>query len=133
MKTLSETDRMIHEMPPGLDRAILDVLKFHVGRENAISRPAMMVYLRQLGFHLKDDRPMREANNSLRKQGIKICSAGGSKGGYWLAANHQELEEFIKNEVEARANDLHEQARAMRAAAEKEWGRYSPEKQITMF
>ena len=128
-----DLDEIIEQMPPGLDRAILDVVKFHVGKENAISRPVMLVYLRQLGFYLKDDRPMRLAINSLRKQGIKICSAGGTKGGYWMAANHQELEEFIKHEVEARAYDLHEQARAMRASAEKEWGRYSPEKQISMF
>ena len=76
---------------------------------------------------------MRASINLLRKQGIEICSAGGDEGGYWMAANHEELEEFIQNGIESRAKDLHEQARAMMLAAEKKWGRYSPEKQISMF
>jgi hypothetical protein len=109
------------------------VLKFHTGRKNAVSRPAMLTYLKQLGFNLKDDRPMRAAINLLRKQGIEICSAGGENGGYWLAADHEELEEYIQRELHPRAMDLLEQEKALKAEAEKRWGRYSPEKQASLF
>lgn len=126
---------MIDNLPAGLDRAVLDVIKFHEGRENAISRELLVHDLKSMGFDVSE-REARACINQLRKSGMPgtwICSTGGVDGGYWLAADHEELEEFLQKEVDARALDLHEQASAMRRAAEKRWGRYSPEKQISMF
>jgi hypothetical protein len=82
----------------------------------------MLKQLGQLGFPMKDDRPMRECINELRKRGQFICSAGGHKGGYWLAADPAELQDYIDRELHPRAVDLLEQEKALRAAADKQWG-----------
>ncbi len=128
-----DIDELIDNLPAGLERAILDVLKFHKGREEAISRSQLLIDLKMMGFPMKDDRPARLCINQLRKQGITICSTGGKNSGYWMAKNNDELEEYIQNEPLARIKDLSEQVQAMRTAAEKEWGRYSPEKQGALF
>ena len=124
---------MIDNLPAGLDRALLRVLQFHRGRTNAISRRDLLKDLTFMGFQMKDDRPMRICINQFRKEGVEICSTGGKKSGYWLAANQEELNEWIQNESEARLKDFGKQIRAMRAAADKRWGRYSPEKQASLF
>jgi hypothetical protein len=125
---------LIENLPAGLERAIRRVLDFHVGRENAISRSQLISDLARMGFNYldKDDRPMRACINQIRKSGTPgswICSTGGLGGGYWLAKNQEEMEEFINHEEESRLGDFAKQMRAMRSAAEKRWGRYSPEKQ----
>lgn len=119
------------EMPVGLERAVARVLDFHVGRGNAISRADLLNALYLVGFGV-DERVAREAVNKLRKEGRMICSTGGKKGGYWMAADWKELNEYIEREVDARTFDLLMQKKALRAAAEKVWGRFSPEKQIGM-
>jgi hypothetical protein len=123
---------LIENLPAGLDRAMLRVLDFHIGRDSAISRGRLVADLGRMGF-MVHEREARACINQLRKEGVAICSTGGGEGGYWLAADQEELEEFLEREFDARAMDLHEQARAMRQAAEKRWGRYSPEKQATLF
>jgi hypothetical protein len=125
-------DEMISEMPPGLDRAILRILSFHQGREQAIGRGRLVGDLARMGFEVHE-RVMRACINELRKKGQLICSTGGDGGGYYLPADWNELEEFIKRELHPRAMDLLEQETALKAAAEKQWGRYSPEKQISLF
>ncbi len=128
--------RIIDTLPAGLEREILRIMNFHRGRQNAISRDELVCNLAEMGFHFKDDRKIRACINQLRKSGKPgswICSTGGESGGYWLAASQEELEEYIRREQESRLKDLAEQARAMRAAAERYWGIYSPEKQIGMF
>jgi len=125
-------DEMIHEMPAGLDRAILRVLSFHQGRDQAIGRGKLVGELARLGFYVHE-RVMRACINELRKQGQLICSTGGDGGGYYLPANWSELDEYIRRELHPRAMDLLEQEQALKAAAEKQWGRYSPEKQISLF
>jgi hypothetical protein len=50
-----------------------------------------------------------------------------------MAETNAELEEFIDHEEESRLGDFAKQMKAMRMAAEKRWGRYSPEKQISLF
>jgi len=123
---------LIDNLPAGLDRAMLRVLSFHIGHGNVISRGRLVAELANCGFQVHE-REARACINLLRKDGIAICSTGGGEGGYWLAADQDELEEFIQKEMDSRAMDLLEQARAMRAAAEKRWGRYSPEKQASLF
>jgi DNA-binding transcriptional regulator PaaX len=130
METVLE--KLIDEMPPGLDRAILSVLSFHQGRKEAISRGKLVGDLARMGFDV-NERAMRACINELRKAGQLICSSGGDGGGYYLPVNHEELNEFIEHELRPRAMDLLEQEKALRSEAEKRWGRYSPEKQISLF
>ena len=125
-------DEMIHEMPPGLDRAILRILSFHQGRKQAISRGRFVGDLARVGFGV-NERAMRACINELRKDGHLICSTGGEGGGYYLPEDWNELAEFIERELHPRAMDLLEQEKALRAEAEKRWGRYSPEKQASLF
>ena len=123
---------LIDNLPASLDRAMLRVLDFRIGRNNAISRVKLLLELGRSGF-VVDEREARICINQLRKKGVQICSTGGKRGGYWMAADQEELEEWIQNESEARLKDFGEQIRAMRAAADKRWGRYSPEKQASLF
>jgi hypothetical protein len=119
------------ELPAGLERAVARVLEFHIGRERAIGRSDLVYALGQSGFKVSE-REARQAINELRKEGCPICSTGGVEGGYWLAADWKELQEYLERELHSRAMDLLEQESALRSAAEKVWGRYSPEKQIGM-
>lgn len=130
-----DLNEMIDNLPGGLEREVRRILEFHTGRENAISRGRFLADLALMGMEI-DERELRVCINQLRKSGTAgswICSTGGENGGYWMAASQEELEEFLQREFDARAMDLHEQSSAMRKAAEKRWGRYSPEKQATMF
>ena len=129
---------MIDQLPAGLERAIRRILDFHIGRKNTISRSQLISDLALMGFNYidKDDRPVMVCINKIRKSETPdswICSTGGVGGGYWLAETNAELEKFIDHEEESRLGDFAEQMKAMRRAAEKHWGKYSPEKQISFF
>lgn len=123
--------RMVEEMPAGLDRAILRVLSFHVGRDLAISRSQLVIDVAQHGFFVHE-RQARAAINLLRKSGHAICSTGGEDGGYWLASDWAELMEYIEREIHSRAMDLLEQEGALKRMARETWGEYSPAKQARM-
>ena len=120
----------IDNMPAGLDRALLRILSARVGREKAISRPDLLAALKSLGFETHE-RQARAAINLLRKEGHPICSTGGTDGGYWWAANWQELRGYLDSEVLPRAYDLLEQEKALRRSGEGLWGPES--QQIKMF
>jgi hypothetical protein len=124
---------LVDELPYGLDQAILNTLKdFHVGRNNAISRDKLLGDLRLMGFKNIDEREVRACINQMRHGGELICSTGGIYGGYWCAADNEEVYDFTCKEFKPRAMDLLEQAQAMEAAAERIFGRYSPEKQMVL-
>lgn len=125
---MSALDGMIDRLPAGLERAMLRVLSFHQGRERAIGRGALVTELRRLGFAVSE-REARLQINLLRKAGQPICSTGGPDGGYWLAAGWDELQAYIEQELHSRAMDLLEQEKALRAEAEKRWGRFCPDRQ----
>jgi hypothetical protein len=127
-RTLNE---VIHELPAGLDRAILRNLAFHKGRHRTIGREHLVYQLQRLGFEVQD-RGVRACINQLRKEGNIICSVGGPNGGYYMAEDWNELNEYITNEIHGRAMDLLEQEKALRAAGEKTWGALSPEKQMKL-
>lgn len=127
-----DLEKMVDELPAGLDRAILRILLFHVGRDKAISRGELVHTLWiSHGFNVHE-RAMRVAINLLRKEGQPICSTGGEEGGYWYAKDWEELDEFLEREFHSRAMDLLEQEGALRKRAEEVWGRFSPEKQMRM-
>ena len=112
-------------MEPGLDRAILRILEFHVGRDNAISTREFRKALADHGFTNyqggKDFRPVRISMAEIRKGGVIICSTGGKNGGYYLPANRDEAEEYLQVEVYARAMDFLTQLKAMRETVDKTW------------
>ena len=117
-----DLQKMVDELPPGLDRAVLRVLGFHPGREAAISRADLLRELANHGFRVPD-RAARATINQLRKLGNPICSAGGEGGGYYMARDWKELDEFIEREMHSRAMDLLEQEKALRKEGERRWGR----------
>ncbi len=127
--SLEET---IGRLPAGLDRAILRILSFHVGRSKTISRTNLVHSLRDHGFDVHE-RMARAQINQLRKQGHLICSTGGSDGGYYLASNWNELDEYLARELHSRAMDLLEQEKSLRKEGEKRFGGFSPSKQGKLF
>jgi hypothetical protein len=123
--------KMVDELPAGLDRAMLRVLTFHVGRSTAISRSDLVKALKAHGFAVHE-RAARVMINQMRKEGYPICSTGGEEGGYWLASGWNELNEYIDHEIHSRAMDLLEQEGALREMGKKTWGEYSPGKQYQL-
>ncbi len=117
-----DIDAAIANLPAGLDRAILRVLSFHVGRLKAIPRDELVQALASHGFTFKDDRPIRLALNQLRHEGHLICSTGGKHGGYFIASDWEELNAYLEAEVHSRAMDLLEQEAAMRKKGNETWG-----------
>lgn len=122
------TSEFIDKLPSGVDRALLRILYFHIGRDRAVSRLQLLSSVRDLGFKI-DDRHLRFQINQLRKSGILICSTGGKNGGYWIASSRDEIDDFLNQEIRARIADLSEQDRAMTTSAHKSFG----VRQFTLF
>lgn len=116
-----DINELIASLPAGLDRAVLRVLSYHVGRKSAIGRSRLVGELLLLGFRV-NERAARAQISQLRKAGNLICSAPGESGGYYLPADRAEYEEFKRQEYEAKIIDMHETLRAMDKAAERQWG-----------
>jgi len=120
----------IQRMDLGPHRAILSVLQFHIGRDQAISRKDLLSLVRSWNL---EDRSLRICISELRLRPMPICSVGGEGGGYYLPANELELVEYLSHEVRPKAMDYLELEKALKQWAEGFWGRYSPEQQIPMF
>jgi hypothetical protein len=105
-----------------LEKSVLLIISYHIGRKNVISGARLLFELQCQGFDIKDTRYFREIINKLRKEGYAIGSTGGIKGGYWLCANMEELEAFLKVQFHDFAMDLLEQESAMRKGAARMWG-----------
>lgn len=86
-------------------------LSFYVGEENAISRKKLLGKTTRL-----TDRELRLVIKHLRNDGCLICSRGGIGGGYWMAANLEELMNFINKELRSRALDMLRTAKHMEAS-----------------
>jgi DNA-binding transcriptional regulator PaaX len=123
---------MIDGLPAGLDRALLRILSYHSGRQNAIGRGELVANLRRHGFHVSE-RAMRAQISQLRKAGYLIGSAPGSDGGYYLIQSAQEFDEFVRMEYRAKIADMSETLRAMQKAADSRWGPAAPAQQTTLF
>jgi hypothetical protein len=105
-----------------LEKSVLLIISYHIGRKNVISGARLLFELQCQGFDIKDTRYFREIINKLRKEGYAIGSTGGINGGYWLCANMEELEAFLKVQFHDFAMDLLEQESAMRRGAARMWG-----------
>ena len=121
---MTHLDDILASLPSGLDRAILSILRFHKGKEDAIPRDDLLEMLKMHGWET-GDRAMRIQINLLKKQGHPICGASGIGGGYYLARNWKELMEYINTELHPRAMDLLEQEQALKVGAKREWGENS--------
>jgi hypothetical protein len=122
----SNYDEEIQNMEPGLVRATLIVLSFHIGKENTIKRSDLVENLRLMGFGhylmpITFDRHMRAAVAELRKQGALVCSSSGD-GGYYLARDRFEYDEFSQVEYRSKIIDMAETLRAMDLSAAKRFG-----------
>ena len=117
-------DRILAEMPTGLDRATLRVLSFHQGKHNAIGRESLVDALRSVGFDVKE-RLVRRCVHDLRRAGHLICSAPGESGGYFLSATLEDFQEFIEREIHSKALDLLETEKTLKAAAKLQFGEAS--------
>jgi hypothetical protein len=114
-------DVLLKQMPAGLDRAVLRVLSQRVGREQAVGRGQLVRLVGQGGFQA-NERQIRAMIKELRRQGHLICSASGESGGYWMAANRKEVEQFGQQEFEAKISDMSETWKAMRKSADEKFG-----------
>jgi hypothetical protein len=101
-------------------------LAHHVGRENRISRWALVAEV--FGTDIPEwerndqhplDRQMREAIREMRRAGIPICS--DSSGGYWRAGNINEVLTAAEK-LRRRAKDLLATASDMEQAGRVEFG-----------
>ena len=113
--------RMISEMPAGLDRAMLRVLSYHTGKARAIGRELLVQELHSLGMDV-GERMARKCIHDLRRAGHLICSTPGEFGGYYLAADLAEFREFCDRELHPKALDMLETESAMKAAARQQFG-----------
>jgi hypothetical protein len=114
-------DRLIAQMPAGLDRAVLRLMLFHAGHERAIGRVELVMSVRMMGFDVHE-RLVRHCIRGLRREGHLICSAPGEDGGYYMAETLAEFEEFAQHEFLAKIGDMSETLAAMRAAAKETFG-----------
>lgn len=104
----------------GLDRVILEILKEHVGKSNAIGRQALLKKLASMGWPT-NDRSMRSCIKFLRRRGTLVLSSS-EEGGYYLAASKQEFQDFDHNEFGAKISDMSETRQAMLRAASTRFG-----------
>lgn len=116
-----DLNTLIDNLEPGLDRAILRLMSFHIGQEKTISRQDLLNELHNQGFGM-GDRAVRAQINLLRKQGEPICSTGGVDGGYYYARDWRELMDYTERELHSRAMDLLEQEQALKHSAKERWG-----------
>jgi hypothetical protein len=116
-----EYDEMIRNMPMGLDRAMLQVLSYRMGRGRAIGRAELVDAVRLIGYD-SPERMVRHCIRELRREGRLICSAPGEDGGYYLAETLAEFEEFAEAEFRAKIADMSETLAAMKAAARAAFG-----------
>lgn len=117
---------IIDQMEAGLDRAVLRCLEKRVGEAKAVQKPELLFDLNRMGFGSRlsretFERQVRRAIVELRNQGQLICSNSGG-GGYYLAADLAEFDEFIEREYRGRIRDLQATVDVMTRAATDRWG-----------
>ncbi len=108
-------------MPVGLDRAIVRVLSFHVGRARAIGRMDLVEQVGVMGCPATE-RQVRDQIKQLRRDGYLICSVAGEDGGYFMAETLIEYKDFARIEFEGKISDMSETLQAMNQTARKLFG-----------
>ena len=116
-----DVEEMIKNLPPGLDRAILQVLSFYKGSQVKIPRMKLVFEIKLLGI-TANERQVRLQISQLRKSGVLIGSAPGEDGGYYLIETVGEFHEFIAKEYLAKISDMQETLSSMRHSAQDRFG-----------
>ena len=117
----NQYEEIKREVSPELCSAVMKVLLRCQGRGKATGRADLVRAVRALG-QPAHERAVREAIKSLRRQGYLICSAPGEDGGYYMASNQAEFDEFARSEFEAKITDMSETLGAMRKSARAQFG-----------
>jgi hypothetical protein len=115
---------------PKLRDAVLKMLAGRVGQERMIERPELVRAIRRMGFGARNsyatlDRKVRDTIKELRREGELICSTSGG-GGYWIAKDWGEYNEFSLIEYRGKIADMAETLKAMDAAAQRKFGPNQP-------
>jgi len=118
MRTKNYED-LVRDMEPGLERACIQVLRFHIGKGKAIKKEKILAELKRIGY-FPHERQFRLAVANLRRSGWLICSY--SAIGYFLAETQKEYEDFRDEELVARITDLSETRKVMDAASRERFG-----------
>mgnify|MGYP001562473919 CR=1 FL=1 len=122
IKKSSYYDELAASIPDELGAAILSILtQAGVGRRNALGRGELTFAVQGKGYGVHE-RQVRYCIHDLRRAGHLICSAPGAGGGYYLAANRTEFEEFCQRELHPKALDMLETEKAMKASARQQFG-----------
>jgi len=116
-----DAERVLADMPHGLDRALIRILAQHKGKQNAIKKGVILNILGKMGIKATD-RQVRKKIADLRKDGYLICSYASGDGGYYMATNLLEVDEFLHAEFESRVADLSETQRIMKHTARQQFG-----------
>lgn len=110
---------LISTLPFGLERAVLRVLSFHIGRSNPILRADLLASVSAFNIN---ERQLREQIRQLRRKGHLIGSAPGEVGGYYLISSSDEFQAFLQNEFLALISDMSETVTIMRKSADSLFG-----------
>ena len=118
-------EEILNTMPEGLDKQVLSILSYHVGRENAITRKGLISAIDGKPFSgdiqtSSLDRQIREAISGLQETTLIISDSG--KGGYYIPANMEEVKDYT-SEITSRARELENKARNILALAESEFNK----------
>jgi hypothetical protein len=106
---------------PGIDRGIIKILNYRLGKSMAIGGDELTSQVIGMGYQV-DNRNVREIIHGLRRQKYLICGLPGIAGGYFMATNLEEFEEFADKEFKSKIRDMGETLNAMQAAARERFG-----------
>lgn len=95
------------EKATDLQRALLRVLRAHRGADNPVTSTQLLLLVqRRIANRSVDNRTMRSAIQELRLsgdiEGARICSTTKKGGGYYLATDDKELEQYL-DQIHGRA------------------------------
>jgi hypothetical protein len=113
-----------------LCQSVLEILAHHRGKDFLISRNDLVMKVRHAGHNRIDERPVRDAIKQLRRKGYLICAVAGTGGGYYLASNRKEYDEFRQAEYAGKIKDMAETMHAMDQSADMKFGRGSMQERL---
>jgi DNA-binding transcriptional regulator PaaX len=110
----------INEFDPRMTATINRIISAYSAAK-PISRTELVNKVKAYGYQT-NERSVRDAIKYLRRAGSLICSAPGNNGGYYMARNMDEFNEFDQVEFGAKIADMAETRAAMKRAAVREFG-----------
>ena len=107
--------------PYGLDTALIKLMQYYRGEDNALKKPAILYELSVKGWNV-DERIFRktvEQINNDQEHDFIICS--GPKG-YYMPATPAEVSEYNQRENLSRIRSLSRKSRAINEKRKRRWG-----------